>query len=121
MILAWAIVVAFLHFYNYASVIKILASTGNYTLPYKTHKEISDEYGSTKGQRITNFTYFWESIRRREHEDFLYPDTINVDQVLAALRQAKVIGADLNSHHSSLMLDLTLEGNQSALFKVMLT
>ena len=121
MILAWATIVAFLHFYNYASVIKILASTGNYTLPYKTHIEISDAYGSTNGQTITNFTSFWESIRGRKHEDFLYPNTTNVGQVLAALRQAKVIGADLNSHHSSLMLDLTLEGNQSALFKVMLT
>ena len=69
-----------------------------------------------------NKTYtpaFWGSVRRQVHGDFLYPDSFDVRRVARALREAKVIRANVFRKNTSLKLKLVLEGNQTAIFKIM--
>ena len=116
MVLTWAIVVAVLHFYNYSRV--ILALIDNSTAPSYLHIQLASSYIISSG--IKNYRKFWGSVRDQEYGDFLYPRSFDADKVLFALRQSKVIRADLSKQDTTLKFNLTLEGGQPALFKIML-
>ena len=64
-------------------------------------------------------TEFWESVRRQVHDDVLYQKSFDVGRVVTALREARVIEAHLFKFKHSLKFKLVLEGNQTAVFKVM--
>ena len=78
------------------------------------------EQGSQNRKYKTNYTSeFWNSIRSQVDHDCLYPKTFDVDPVVTALREAKVINALLFDYKHSLKFKVKLEGGQTAVFKVM--
>ena len=68
----------------------------------------------------TNLTEFWNNVRAQVSGDFLYPETFDATRVTAVLRQGKIINADLFKKQTSMKLLLTLQGGQTAIFKVKL-
>ena len=60
---------------------------------------------------------FWKEVENYAENDTFYPETVNVDEVLLALRSAKIIHADMSLRASSLKWILTLEGGQQVVFK----
>ena len=64
-----------------------------------------------------NYKEFWDEVREQVHDDFLYPKSFDTDRVKTALREAKVIYADMFNVSSSVKFKLFLEGNQSVVFK----
>ena len=68
----------------------------------------------------TNLTEFWNNVRAQVSGDFLYPETFDATRVTAVLRQGKIIHADLFKKQTSMKLLLTLQGGQTAIFKVKL-
>ena len=69
---------------------------------------------------ITNYTEFWQEVHAQEYDDCLYPRNFDADRVLKALRLSKVLAVDLFKKQTSLKFKLTLEGGQTAIFKVRL-
>ena len=69
---------------------------------------------------ITNYTEFWQEVHSQEYDDYLYPRNFDVDRVLKALRQSKVLAVDLFKQQTSLKFKITLEGGKTAIFKVRL-
>ena len=65
-----------------------------------------------------NYTDFWNYVRAQVYDDFLYPRTFDTDQVKMALRQAKLTHADVFDVSSSVKFKITLEGGQTAVFKI---
>lgn len=68
-----------------------------------------------------NFTEFWKSVRSLSANDSLYPKNYDVTQVTGILRRTKITHADLFRKKTSLKFKIRFEGDQSAIFKVMLT
>ena len=62
--------------------------------------------------------YFWGSVRQLVKGDTLYPEEFDVSTVIKALRNAKIVHADVFQHATSLKWLLTLEGGQKAIFKI---
>ena len=87
-----------------------------------TNDNLTKFWGNVQAEeyKITNYTELWEEIHAQIHGDSLYPETYDADKVLYALRNSKIIGADLFKVHTSMKLKLTLEGGQQAIFKVKL-
>ena len=69
------------------------------------------------GHDQENYIEFWDEVREQVHGDFLYPKSFDTDRVKTALREAKVIYADMFNVSSSVKFKLFLEGNQSVVFK----
>ena len=67
-----------------------------------------------------NYTEFWSSVRLLAGNDCLYPQSYDATEVTGILRNSKIIYADLFTKQTSLKLKMRFEGNQSAIFKIML-
>ena len=87
-----------------------------------TNDNLTEFWGNEQAEeyKITNYTELWKEVRAQIYGDSLYPETYDADKVLYALRNSKIIGADLFKVHTSMKLKLTLEGGQQAIFKVKL-
>ena len=79
--------------------------------------ENSDHDQENSGHDQENYIEFWDEVREQVHGDFLYPKSFDTDRVKTALREAKVIYADMFNVSSSVKFKLFLEGNQSVVFK----
>ena len=67
-----------------------------------------------------NITGFWEYVRTLVAGDFLYPEEFDVHRVIKALREAKILHADVLKSKTAFSLKLRLDGYQTAIFKVQL-
>lgn len=74
------------------------------------------EFDETHG----NYSEFWRTVRALVGKDCLYPGTYDATQVTGILRRGRIIYADLFKKQTSLKLKLVFEGQQSAIFKIML-
>ena len=80
-------------------------------------KENTNHDNENSGHDKENYKEFWDEVREQVHDDFLYPKSFDTDRVKTALREAKVIYADMFNVSSSVKFKLFLEGNQSVVFK----
>ena len=103
------------HFYNIS--LEILTLYDNSFAPFNMRQHaLSPDIPSN----ITNYTEFWQEVHPQENDDCLYSRNFDVDRVLMALRQSKVLAVDLFKKQTSLKFKLTLEGGKTAIFKVRL-
>ena len=79
--------------------------------------ENTNHDNENSGHDKENYKEFWDEVREQVHGDFLYPKSFDTDRVKTALREAKVIYADMFNVSSSVKFKLFLEGNQSVVFK----
>ena len=116
-LLIWVIPVTIVRFYNYSREILTLYDNSSATLNMRRQSSaISPDISSD----ITNYTEFWQEVHAQEYDDYLYHRNFDVDRVLKALRQSTVLAADFFKKQTSFKFKLTLEGSQTAIFKVRL-
>ena len=114
-LLILVIPVIVVHFYNISW--EILTLYDNSSAPFNMRQHaLSPDIP----RGITNYTEFWQEVHPQENDDCLYSRNFDVDRVLKTLRLSKVLAVDLFKKQTSLKFKLTLEGGQTAIFKVRL-